>query len=198
MKVTRVPARPSGRSSRRSRPPWASTRRRLMNRPRPVPGMRDSRTFQARWNGSVTSGRSVSGMPTPSSSTVDRQPLARRPRPDRRPARPVGPYLKALPTRFSRIWPTRGPSTSSGGRSSGRSTTRRSARPVASRSPRSRLTSDDEQDRRALEDQRVGLQVGHVQDLADERRQPARDLVDALEVVALLRRVRSRCSSVSV
>ena len=32
--------------------------------------MRDSRTFHARWNGSVTSGRSVSGIPMPSSLTV--------------------------------------------------------------------------------------------------------------------------------
>src|SRR5260370_467575 len=41
-----------------------------MYRPRPVPGILDSRTFQARWKGSSTRPRSSSGTPTPSSSTV--------------------------------------------------------------------------------------------------------------------------------
>ena len=85
VKRTRVPGRPSGRSPTVSRPPCASTSRRQMNSPRPVPGIRDSRTFQARWNGSVTSPRSASGTPTPSSSTVtaSHAPVDRRPDHDR-------------------------------------------------------------------------------------------------------------------
>ena len=44
-------------------PPWRSTQRLLMTRPRPVPGM--SPTLLARWKASNSSGRSFSGMPMP-------------------------------------------------------------------------------------------------------------------------------------
>ena len=159
-----------------------------MNSPSPVPGIRDSRTFHARWKGSVTSGRSAVGMPTPSSSmaTWSRSPSMR--------AEMVttpagGPYLKALPTTLSRIWPTRAPSTSIGGRSSGRSTTSRSARSVPARSPRRRVGERHEQDRCPLQDERVRLEVGHVQDLAHERGEAPGHLVDLLDVLALLARL---------
>src|SRR5919199_2135689 len=141
VKLTRVPARRSGRSPSQSLPPWASTRRRQMYRPSPVPWMRDSRTLRARWNGSSTRVRSASGMPTPSSSTVavsqsvDAVALMVI-------GVPGGAYLRALPTRFSSTCPTRAASTSSGGRSSAKAVTRRPSWPVAARSPRRRATSD--------------------------------------------------------
>src|SRR5579864_104653 len=50
VKLTRVPVGPSGRSPTHSLPPCASTSRRLMYRPNPVPWMFDSRTLPARWN----------------------------------------------------------------------------------------------------------------------------------------------------
>ena len=191
--ATRVPAGHRADPRAAAVPPCASTSRREMNSPRPVPGIRDSRTFQARWKGSVTSGRSAAGMPTPSSSmatwshvAVDRAPRWSR-------ARSGGPYLKALPTRFSRIWPTRAPSTSIGGQVVGQV----DDQPVgagrdAARSPRSRVDEGREQDRRPLEDERVRLQVGHVEDLADERGQALGHLVDALDVGALLAPARGR------
>ena len=118
VKRTRVPGRPSGRSMTSSRPPCASTSRRQMYRPSPVPGIRDSRTFQARWNGSVTRPRSASGMPTPASSTVTAShgPRPRhRSRSGCRPVRTCGRSRRGS-TAPGRRAPT---STSSGGRSAG-------------------------------------------------------------------------------
>ena len=43
-------------------------------------------------------------------------------------------------------------------------------RPTAARSPRRRATSEANDDRRPLEDERVGVEVGHVEDLVDEDR----------------------------
>ena len=72
-----------------------------MNSPSPVPRIRDSRTFHARWKGSVTSARSDSGTPTPSSSTVTASH-----RPSALAATTTGlssdAYFRALPTRFAK------------------------------------------------------------------------------------------------
>ena len=54
------------------------------------------------------------------------------------------------------------------------------------RSPRNRATSAAEGRPRAIEDERVGLEVGHVEDLVDERGQAAARFVDAFDVGALL------------
>ena len=159
-----------------------------MNSPRPVPGMRDSRTFQARWNGSVTSARSRLG--DADALVVDghgeRAVRTLAPTIDGRAVRGVleriADEVRRAPGRCARRRRR-----AAAGRP-GASTTSRSASPATSRSPRSRATSAARRRRRALEDQRVGLQVGHVEDLVDERGQAARGLVDALDVGALLLR----------
>ena len=185
MKATRVPGRPSGRSSTRSCPPWASTSRRLMNSPSPVPGIRDSRTFHARWNGSVTSGRSVAGIPTPSSSTATSSHAPVDPRAEGH--EPVGrPVLEGVPDEVLEDLAD--------------------ARPVDLERRQVVRQLDDEavgatgrlevapqpadergeQHRRTFEDERIGLEMRDVEDLADERREALGDLVDAFEVVPLL------------
>ena len=77
--------------------------------PGPMERFRDERPFRGR-------------DPDPLVVDGDDQPFAVDRRRDRRRRPSAGPYLKAFSTRFSRIWPTRAASTSSGGRSSGRST----------------------------------------------------------------------------
>ena len=86
VKLTRVPARrPAGRRASAARRAPRPGGGRCTGRG-PVPGIRDSRTFQARWNGSMTRARSASGMPTPSSSTVTASQPSVDARPRRRPA----------------------------------------------------------------------------------------------------------------
>ena len=150
--------------------------------------MRDSRTFQARWNGSVTRPRSASGTPTPSSSTVTASHAPSTAAPITI-GLPSGAYLRALPTRLESTWPTRPTSTSSGGRSAGAVDDEPlgAARDIElAAQPRDERR---ERRRRSLEDQRVGLEVRHVEHLVDERGQPAAGLVDALDVGALLVRL---------
>ena len=144
-----------------------------MYSPRPVPGMRDSRTFQARWNGSVTSARSASGMPTPSSSTVtaSHSPSTRGPDDDRRAVRRV---LQGVADEVREDLAD----------AADVDVDRRAGRRAASTTSRACVAGDGqvaaqprderrERRRRALEDQRVGLEVGHVEDLVDERGEPA-------------------------
>ena len=172
--ATRVPAgRRAGRRAT-ARPPCASTRRRQMNSPRPVPGIRDSRTFQARWNGSVTSapvrlrdadalvvdGRRPATRPSavapsttglPSGRVLER--VADEVREDLADARDVDLERRQVVGRVDDE-----PVGAAGDRE------------VAAQ-PRDERR---ERRRRPLEDQRVGLQVRDVEDLVDERGQARR------------------------
>ena len=137
------------------------------------------------------------GTPTPSSSTVtaSHAPSTSAPMTI---GLPSGAYLRALPTRFDRTWPTRATSTSTR-RQVDRAVDDQPFRAAGDRELAAQPRDEGiERRRRSLEDQRIGLQVGHVEDLVDERRQPAARLVDALDVGPLLRRAsRSRWRSVS-
>ena len=172
VKVTRVPGRPSGRSPSHRRPPWASTRRRQMNRPRPVPGIRDSRTFQARWNGSVTSARSASGTPTPSSSTVTAShgPSVVALDDDRRAVRRV---LERVADEVRQdLADARDVDVDR--RQVGRRRPDEAIRAAGDREVAAQPRDERrERGRRSLEDERIGLEVGDVEDLVDERRQAA-------------------------
>ena len=126
--------------------------------------------------------RSASGMPTPSSSTVTASHAPStvgtdhdRAASGRVLARVADEVLRA-PGRPARRRPR-----PAAGRPAG-STTSRSAPPATSSSPRRRATRDGEGRRRSLEDQWIGLEVGHVEDLVDERSQSAAGLVDPLDV----------------
>ena len=196
-KVTRVPGRPSGRSSSRSRPPCASTSRREMNSPRPVPG--DARLADVPGAVERLGDERPLGIRDPDALVVDGhdQPLAGDLRGDRH--EPVRrPVLEGVADEvLEDLTDARRHRPRSAGRSSGsdddQSIGATAGLEVAPQPRHERR----EQDRRALQDQRIGLQVGHVEDLPDERRQAVGHLVDALDVGALLSRRRGRGGAAS-
>ena len=141
--------------------------------PSPVPGIRDSRTFQARWNGSRTSSRSVVGdrrRPRRRRSTTSQSPSAVAPTttgdPVRRVLQRVADEVLQHPPDAARVDVDVG----------GRSPAARSQTGVVARERKVAAQPRDERrerDRSALEDQRIGVEMGDVEDLVDERRRGA-------------------------
>ena len=143
-----------------------------MYSPRPVPGIRDSRTFQARWNGSRTRRRSAS---RDADALVvdgdDGAAVAVDPATDRTIGAPAGAVLQGVADEVLEHLADPA-AVDVDRRQVGRQVDDEPAHrwPRHARSPRSRATSDGERDRRPLEDQRVGIEMGDVEDLVDERR----------------------------
>ena len=156
-----------------------------MNSPRPVPGIRDSRTFQARWNGSVTSGRSVGRDPDALVVDRDLEPLSVDCRAQGHgPVR--GPVLERVSDEVLKDLPDPRPVDLERWEV-GRHLDDQAIGPAGGFQVAPQPADDRrEQDRRTLEDQRVRLKVRHVEDLADQRGEALGDLIDPSEVLALL------------